>query len=91
MMFMRFCVSDFLIILSVFLLLTSALCTENGNPSSEDKQDKSKENVDEESDESNKQGDKGEDDEFRQPPPYEDLYCGHMNCYDLLGVTRLIV
>ena len=26
--------------------------------------------------------------DYWNPPPFEDLYCGHMNCYDLLGVTR---
>jgi len=25
---------------------------------------------------------------YGQLPPYEDLYCGDKNCYDLLGVTR---
>ena len=35
--------------------------------------------------------DKSEDSDREKewgPPPYQDLYCGDMNCYDLLGVTR---
>ena len=35
-----------------------------------------------------KSGDSGEKEREWSPPPYQDLYCGDMNCYDLLGVTR---
>ena len=70
--------------------------------SESDKEDASKENInsseenkksqEEKSDNKEESGGKEEREERREdywnPPPFEDLYCGHMNCYDLLGVTR---
>ena len=57
--------------------------------SSEEKTKNSQEDTSENKEES---GGKEEREERREdywnPPPFEDLYCGHMNCYDLLGVTR---
>ena len=40
-------------------------------------------------DEEKKSEDSGEEQERQSgPPPYQDLYCGDMNCYDLLEVNR---
>ena len=51
--------------------------------------DKRKQEDKEESQGDNKEEEqKKEEEEHTGPPPFEDLYCGHMNCYDLLGVTR---
>ena len=51
--------------------------------------DKEKQEDKEESQGDNKEEEqKKEEEEHTGPPPFEDLYCGHMNCYDLLGVTR---
>ena len=49
---------------------------------------KEKQEDKEESQGDNKEEQKKEEEEHTGPPPFEDLYCGHMNCYDLLGVTR---
>ena len=72
--------------------------------SESEKEDASKDNINSSEEKTNSQEDKsdnkeesgGKDKEEREerredywnPPPFEDLYCGHMNCYDLLGVTR---
>ena len=37
------------------------------------------------------QDNKDKEEDYSYPPPFEDLYCGSMNCYDLLGVTRFII
>ena len=50
-------------------------------------EDKNTNNTKEEEKE-DKSGDSGEKEREWSPPPYQDLYCGDMNCYDLLGVTR---
>ena len=50
--------------------------------------DKEQQEDKEESQGDNKEEQKKEEEEHTGPPPFEDLYCGHMNCYDLLGVTR---
>ena len=38
--------------------------------------------------EEEKKEEKKEEEERSGPPPYQDLYCGDTNCYDLLEVTR---
>ena len=38
--------------------------------------------------EEEKKSDDSEKEERSGPPPYQDLYCGDLNCYDLLEVTR---
>ena len=50
--------------------------------------DKEKQEDKEESQGDNKEEEQKKEEEHTGPPPFEDLYCGHMNCYDLLGVTR---
>ena len=74
----------------------------NANAESEsEKEDASKDNInsekktnsqDDKSENKEESGGKQEREERREDywnhPPFEDLYCGHMNCYDLLGVTR---
>ena len=38
--------------------------------------------------EENKKKEEEEEEQRSGPPPYQDLYCGDLNCYDLLEVTR---
>ena len=48
------------------------------NSTSEEQYDETKENTKEDKNEK----------QDSDPPPFEDLYCGQKNCYELLGVTR---
>ena len=61
---------------------------ENLNSSEESQEVKSKNKGESEGKDKDNQEEEKEREEYWDPPPYEDLYCGHMNCYDLLGVTR---
>ena len=68
---------------------------ENVNTSEENKRDQ-EDKVDSKEKSGGKEDQKQEEQEERRedywnPPPFEDLYCGHMNCYDLLGVTRSVL
>lgn len=64
--------------------------------SENEKEDASQENINSSEENKKSQEEKSDNKEEREerredywnPPPFEDLYCGHMNCYDLLGVTR---
>ena len=56
------------------------------NNNNSDKQESTNEEKHEEKNEESKQD--WEDQSGHQYPPYEDLYCGHVNCYELLGVYR---
>lgn len=88
-----FSVSDIVLILSVSLFTSSLVSSDNGNQNSKQDSNEESNNDNQEQGQGQEQKEEKEeskdDDEYRQPPPYEDLYCGHMNCYDLLGVTRL--
>ena len=70
---------------------------ENVNTSEENKRDQ-EDKFDSKEKSSGKEDQKQEEQEkeerredYWNPPPFEDLYCGHMNCYDLLGVTRSVL
>ena len=63
---------------------------QEGEHRQDKEEDKKKEEDTKEENQENQENkdNKDKEEDYSYPPPFEDLYCGSMNCYDLLGVTR---
>ena len=73
-----------LLLLLAALALLGTIAGEHQQETDKEKQEDKEESQGDNKEEQKKK----EEEEHTGPPPFEDLYCGHMNCYDLLGVTR---
>ena len=58
------------------------------NPTESEEKEKEEGSEGNKTKEEEKKSDDSEKEERSGPPPYQDLYCGDLNCYDLLEVTR---
>lgn len=95
-------ISGRLLLIAIICLILHQVSADAGSESESEKEDASKDNINSSEEKTNSQEDQSENKEesggkeekeerredYWNPPPFEDLYCGHMNCYDLLGVTR---
>ena len=70
----------------IFLVLIFNFCLGHKVPEQEHKEEEY--TKEEGSQENQENKDNKEEEDYSYQPTFEDLYCGSMNCYDLLGVTR---